>query len=133
MDRILSVTGGAGGVGVGNLQHRSAGIVLNTSLMGSATMIQPSDDFHNVFLADRSEVVPEKNNITVQGIMEKSWLGGAAESRGLATTSSRSHCHSSQAQPYQGRSREPQSLGTFSHWNLDLISLLVRMNGGTLF
>jgi hypothetical protein len=43
-----------------------------------------SDDPHNVFLADRSEDIPDKNNITVQGILEKSQTKGARESK-LAT------------------------------------------------
>jgi len=32
----------------------------------------PSDDLLNVFLADRSEAVPDKKNITVRGVLEKS-------------------------------------------------------------
>jgi len=35
-------------------------------------MSSPRDDLHNVFLADCSVVAPNKNNITVQGILEKS-------------------------------------------------------------
>jgi hypothetical protein len=47
-------------------------------------MLPSSDDPHNVFLADRSEDIPDKNNITVQGILEKSQTKGARESK-LAT------------------------------------------------
>ncbi len=141
MARVFFVTGSAGGVGVGNLQHRRAlrkstggsQIVLISSLMRSATMSPPSDDLHNVLHANRPDAIPDENSITVQGILEKSQTKAAPEPWRLRTRSAKSHCHSSQAQPYQGRSRELQSQGTFSHWNLDLISLLVRMNGGTLF
>ena len=40
-------------------------------------MISTSDDLYSVFLADLSEAVPNKKNITVRGILEKSWLAGA--------------------------------------------------------
>ena len=87
MARILFVTGSAGGVGVGNLQHRGAlrrsnggsRIVLNSSLMRSSTMIPPSNDLLNVFSADRSEIVPGKNNITVQSILEKTQTTAAPD------------------------------------------------------
>ena len=87
MARIFFVTGGAGGVGVGNLRHQEvrrksnggSRIVLNSSLMRSVTMSPPSDDLHNVLLANRPEVIPNKNNITVRGILEKSWLAHAVE------------------------------------------------------
>ena len=72
MVQIFFVTGSASGVGVGNLQHWRANTVLNTSLTRSVRMPPSSDDPHNVFLTDRSEAVPDKNNITVQGIPEKS-------------------------------------------------------------
>ena len=84
MARILFVTGSTSGVGVGNLQHWQANTVLNTSLTRSVRMLPSSDDPHNVFLADRSEDIPDKNNITVQGIQEKSQTKGARESK-LAT------------------------------------------------
>ena len=91
MARILFVTGSAGGVGVGNLQHwgalrRSNGgsrIVLNSSLMRSVTMSPPSNDLLNVFSADRSETVPGKNNITVRGILEKTQSEAASSMDGL--------------------------------------------------
>ena len=38
-------------------------------------MIPSSDDFLNFFLADRSEVVPDKNDVTVQDILEKNGCG----------------------------------------------------------
>ena len=81
MARILFVTGSTSGVGVGNLQHWRANTVLNTSLTRSVRMPPSSDDPHNVFLADRSEDIPDKNNITVQGILEKSQTKGARESK----------------------------------------------------
>jgi hypothetical protein len=92
MARIFFVTGSAGGVGVGNLQHRDAlrrsnggsQIVLNSSLMRSVTMSPPSDDLHNVLLANRPDAIPDENNITVQSILEKSQTKGARESK-LAT------------------------------------------------
>jgi hypothetical protein len=40
--------------------------------MRSATMTPPSDDLHNVLLANRPDAIPDENNITVQGIPEKS-------------------------------------------------------------
>ena len=91
MARILFVTGSAGGVGVGNLQHRSAlrksnggfRIVLNSSLMRSVTMSPPSDDLHNVLLANRPDVIPDKNNITVRGILEKTQSEAASSMDGL--------------------------------------------------
>ena len=91
MARILFVTGSAGGVGVGNLQHRGAlrrsnggsRIVLNSSLMRSVTMSPPSDDLHNVLLANRPDAIPDKNNITVQGILEKTQSEAASSMDGL--------------------------------------------------
>ena len=53
------------------MQHRGAGTVPNTSLMRPAMTTLPSDDLHNVFLADRSEAVPDKKNITVGGVLGK--------------------------------------------------------------
>jgi hypothetical protein len=38
----------------------------------ATTMPVPSDDLHNVIFADRFKPVPDKNDLTVQGIMEKS-------------------------------------------------------------
>ena len=72
--------------GVGNLQHWRANTVLNTSLTRSVRMPPSSDDPHNVFLTDRSEAVPDKNNITVQGILEKSQTTVSAET-GLSKAS----------------------------------------------
>jgi hypothetical protein len=88
MARVFFVTGNDRGVGVGNLQHRVAlrksnggsRIVLNSSLMRSVTMTPPSDDLHNVLLANRPDAIPSENNITVQGILEKSQTTAAAES-----------------------------------------------------
>ena len=39
-----------------------------------------SDDLHNVIFAVRFESVPDENDITVQGILEKSQTTAAAES-----------------------------------------------------
>ena len=91
MARATFVTGSAGGVGVGNLQHRGAlrrsnggsRIVLNSSLMRSVTMSPPSDDLHNVLLANRPEVIPNKNNITVRGILEKTQSEAVSSMDGL--------------------------------------------------
>ena len=69
--------------GVGNLQHWRANTVLNTSLTRSVRMPPSSDDPHNVFLADRSEDIPDKNNITVQGILEKTQSEAASSMDGL--------------------------------------------------
>jgi hypothetical protein len=88
------------------------GNALRTSSIRSVAMIPPSDDLLNFFLADRSGVVPDMNYITVRGILEKRWLAGAAESRGLATMSARSHRHTSWTQQYEGLARAPQSQGT---------------------
>jgi len=87
MERILFVKGIAGGVGVGYLQRRGAlrksnggySDVLNSSLMRAGTMSPPSDRLHNDFLANRPDAIPDKNNITVQGILEKSQTTGASE------------------------------------------------------
>jgi hypothetical protein len=54
-------------------------------------MISPSDDLHNVVLSDSSEVVPNKNVITVQGILEKSWLANAVKAE-LATAGLQASC-----------------------------------------
>jgi hypothetical protein len=85
MARILFVTGSAGGVGVRNLQHRDAlrksnggsRIVLNSSLMRAVTMTPPSDDLHNILLADRTDDIPGENSITVHGISGKSQTVGS--------------------------------------------------------
>jgi hypothetical protein len=79
MARILFMTGSTGGVGVENLQHRGAlrrsnggsCDVLNSSLMRAATVFPPSDKLHNVLIANRFDAIPDGNNITVQGILEK--------------------------------------------------------------
>jgi len=88
MARIFCVTGSAGGAGVGNLQYlgvlrKSNGgsrNVLNSSLMRSVAMTPPSGDLHNVLHANRHDAIPDENNITVQGILEKSQTTAAAES-----------------------------------------------------
>ena len=103
MAKVFFVTGSKGGVGksvgaIGLVDHfemRSRkvsrvdtetanpdfGNALRTSSVRSVAMIPPSDNFLNFFLADRPEAVPDKSDITVQGILEKSWLAGAAKSR----------------------------------------------------
>ena len=74
--------------GVGSLQHR--GDILNRMvaslcvqhIVDKAATIPPlSDDLHNVFLMDTTEIVPDKKDITVQGILEKSQTTCATESR----------------------------------------------------
>jgi hypothetical protein len=88
MARILFVTGSAGGVEVGNLQHRGtlrklnggSRDVLNSSLMRSVTMTLQSDDLHNVLLSNSPDAITDENNITVQGILEKTRPTAAAES-----------------------------------------------------
>jgi hypothetical protein len=95
MSRVVFVTGSACGVGVGNLQHgcalrKSNGgsrDVLNLSLMRSVTMLPPNDDLHNVLLAKRPDAIPDENNITVQGILEKSWSADSVELWRLPTRS----------------------------------------------
>jgi len=42
-------------------------------------MSLPSDDRYNVFLANRPDAIPDENNITVQGILEKSQAITAVE------------------------------------------------------
>ncbi len=130
MARVIFVTGSTHGIG--NLQHWRADTLLNTSLRRSVRTTLSSEDPHSVLLTDRSEAVPKKDNITVQGILEKSWLAGAAESRGLATMSARSRRHTSWTQQHEGLARAPQSQSTFRLWLLGVFSLVVRMNGGTL-
>jgi hypothetical protein len=76
MARVTLVTGGTHGVG--SLKHWGAGTVLNTSLIRSVTMTPSSDDPHSVLLTDRSEVVPNEDNITVRIIPEKSQSTTAA-------------------------------------------------------
>jgi hypothetical protein len=39
--------------------------------MRSVTMAPPRDDLYNVLFANRSDAIPDENNITVQGILEK--------------------------------------------------------------
>jgi len=43
-------------------------------------MTPPSGDLHNVLHANRHDAIPDENNITVQGILEKSQTTAAAES-----------------------------------------------------
>jgi len=89
MAQVFSVTGSAGGVGVGNLQHRVAlrksnggsQSVLNTWLVRSVTMSPPSGRLHNVLFANRPDAIPDENSITVQGIREKSQSEAAAEAK----------------------------------------------------
>lgn len=57
---------------VGNLRLLRADTPFNTSLMRSVAMTTPSDDLRRVFLADRSEAVPKKDNVAVRGTAEKS-------------------------------------------------------------
>jgi len=77
MARVTFVTGSTHGVG--NLQHWRANTVLNTSLTRFVRMPPPSDDLHNVLLANRPDVIPDKNNITVQDISEKTQTTVSAE------------------------------------------------------
>ena len=53
--------------------------MLNSSLMRSVTTAPPSDDLHNVLLANRPDAIPDENNITVQGILEKSQAATTVE------------------------------------------------------
>lgn len=95
MARVFFVNGIDREVGVGNLQHRGAlrkpnggsRIVLNSSLMRAATISPQSDRLHNVLLANRPDAIPDENNITVQGILEKSWSADAVELWRLPTRS----------------------------------------------
>ena len=75
--RLTFVTSNNGGVE--SLEHRGA--VLDQMVAShcaqqfvdmATTMPVPSDDLHNVIFADRFKPVPDKNDLTVQGIMEKS-------------------------------------------------------------
>ena len=85
MERILFVTGGAGGVGLETLQHQGtlrnsndgSSDVLNSSLMRAAMMFPPTDKLHNTLLANRTDVIPGENSITVQGISGKSQTVGS--------------------------------------------------------
>jgi hypothetical protein len=47
--------------------------------MRAATVFPPSDKLHNVLIANRFDAIPDGNNITVQGILEKSQTTGASE------------------------------------------------------
>jgi hypothetical protein len=51
------------------------GNALRTSSIRPVAMIPPSDDLLNFFLVNRSEVAPDRNDITVQDIQEKSGGG----------------------------------------------------------
>lgn len=83
--RILFVTGSTGGVGIetvhhwGTLRQTNGGScdVLNSSLARAATIIPPSDDLHNILVANRPDVIPGENSITVQDISEKSQTVGS--------------------------------------------------------
>jgi hypothetical protein len=85
MERILFVTGGAGGVGLETLQHQgtlrnsngSSSDVLNASLMRAVTMSLPSEILHTDLLANRLDAIPDENNITVHRISGKSQTVGA--------------------------------------------------------
>ncbi len=78
--RILFVTGSTGGAGIetvhhwGTLRQTNGGScdVLNSSLARAATIIPPSDDLHNILVANRPDAIPDENNITVQGSSGKS-------------------------------------------------------------
>jgi len=43
-------------------------------------MAPPRDDLYNVLFANRPDAIPDENNITVQGILEKTQTAAAAES-----------------------------------------------------
>ena len=85
MERILFVTGGAGGVGLETLQHQGtlrnsnggSSDVLKSSLMRAAMMFPPTDKLHNILLANRTDVIPGENSITVQCISGKSQTVGS--------------------------------------------------------
>ena len=66
------------------------GIVLNISLMGSATTPHRVG-ICTMFFANRSEVVPDEKNITVPGILEKSWSANAVKAE-LATAGLQASC-----------------------------------------
>jgi excisionase family DNA binding protein len=53
--------------------------VLNSSLMRAGTMSPPSGDLHNVLPVNRPDAIPDENNITVQGNLEKSQTTAAVE------------------------------------------------------
>lgn len=80
MEQILFVTGSAGGVGIETVHGRGtlrkangdSCDVLNSSLIRAATMSPPSGILNNDSLANRLDAIPGKNNLTVQGILEKS-------------------------------------------------------------
>ena len=42
-------------------------------------MFPPSDKLHNVLIANRPDAIPDENNITVQGILEKSQAATTVE------------------------------------------------------
>jgi hypothetical protein len=59
-------------------------------------MTAPSDDLRRVILADRSEAVPKKDNVTVRGIAEKSQPKAATDSwafENSASCQSRNRLH----------------------------------------
>jgi hypothetical protein len=45
--------------------------------MRAAMMFPPTDKLHNILLADRTDVIPGENSITVQGILGKSQTVGS--------------------------------------------------------
>ena len=49
----------------------------------AVTIPPPSDDLHNVIFADRFEPIPDENDITVQGILEKTQSEAASSMDGL--------------------------------------------------
>ena len=85
MEQILFVTGSAGGVGIETVHGRGtlrkangdSCDVLNSSLMRAAMMFPPTDKLHNILLANRTDVIPGENSITVQGISGKSQTVGS--------------------------------------------------------
>lgn len=91
-----------------------------------------SEDLHKVLLAVRFESVPDENDITVRGILEKSQTTSATESRGFPAMSARSHRHSSRKCNMKGWQERRNHKTLFTRGHLDLISFVVRMNGGTL-
>jgi hypothetical protein len=58
-----------------NTASPDIGKTLRTSSIRSVAMIPPSDVLYNFFLADRHAVFRVKNDITVQGTLEKSGSG----------------------------------------------------------
>jgi len=65
-----------------DVQNRMVASHCVQHIVDKAATIPPlGDDLHNVFLMDTTEVVPDKKDITVQGILEKIQTTCATESR----------------------------------------------------